>query len=566
MTEFPAAMLAARHIAGRDNANLGPWSRQRWADWLSVRRSPRHVRGEPLSAIAVRLTCLDDLHLHVGLMQLLPLMGAGCTPLFSLPSEEAARIFRARARREEWDGLVLVATDGEADAVLAHLPATSRLIALTRPTVLSRSLLTGIAAAGSDAFVGGDLPMDDATYVGTAEGYVEWRSKEPALSIDMADAILDVARWNPKTSLEVPGTVASEPDTDTLPRPASVPQIEANNVRVAARAGDEMLVIESNGQGRTVLARQRPDLWTQSISQLRMPGRKLSTFPQPVRVEMRGADGGSTGTDIAFHVPAHKLEPWMVAAFLNKGGGGNEMIRAFAQGIGCRIAYAENEPFTLRDIPIVWGVLRGSDRILARAQAQGLYFFYIDHSYFDRGHGNSYRITRNRYEAGAIRDCPADRVAALNVEVQPWRKSGRDIIVCPPTDFFAAAHDCAGWLDSTLARLREVTDRPVHIRTKPKPGESAVPLAQALQSAHALVTHSSNVAIEAACLGTPVFVADASAAAPVGCTDLGQIEQPVYGDREPWLAHLAYNQFTLEEISDGRAWRMLLELEERDFV
>ena len=84
--------------------------------------------------------------------------------------------------------------------------------------------------------------------------------------------------------------------------------------------------------------------------------------------------------------------------------------------------------------------------------------------------------------------------------------------------------------------------------------------------AHALVTHSSNVAIEAACLGTPVFVAPTSAAAPVGRVDLADIEMPIYPDREPWLAHLAYNQFSFEEIRSGEAWRMLLELEERDFV
>ena len=91
-------------------------------------------------------------------------------------------------------------------------------------------------------------------------------------------------------------------------------------------------------------------------------------------------------------------------------------------------------------------------------------------------------------------------------------------------------------------------------------------LPEALKTAHALVTHSSNVAIEAVCLGTPVFVSHTSAAAPVGHTDLSHIEKPAYPDRSAWLSHLAYNQFSLEEIADGRAWRMLLELEERDLA
>ena len=93
-----------------------------------------------------------------------------------------------------------------------------------------------------------------------------------------------------------------------------------------------------------------------------------------------------------------------------------------------------------------------------------------------------------------------------------------------------------------------------------------MPLAEALSTAHALVTHSSNVAIEAVCLGTPVFVSPASAAAPVGLTDLECVESPVYPDRDPWLAHLAYNQFSFGEIGNGQAWQMLLELEDRDLV
>jgi hypothetical protein len=294
-----------------------------------------------------------------------------------------------------------------------------------------------------------------------------------------------------------------------------------------------------------------------------MPARLLTEVPQRIRLEALDPDGGARRSDLLFHVPPSQLKPWMLTAFLNRGGGGNPVIRAFAKGVGCRIAYAEDEPTELKDIPVVWGVLRQSDRILAQAKAQQLYFFYIDHAYFNRGHGRSYRITRNGYEAGAVRACPPDRIADLDVELLPWRKSGREIIVCPPTEYFMQAHGCPDWLDTTLANLRRVTDRPIVIRLKPQPGEEVVPLPKALDTAHALVTHSSNVAIEAACLGTPVFVAPASAAAPVGLTDVSRIESPVYPDREPWLAHLAYNQFSFDEISDGRAWRMLLEFADR---
>jgi hypothetical protein len=121
-------------------------------------------------------------------------------------------------------------------------------------------------------------------------------------------------------------------------------------------------------------------------------------------------------------------------------------------------------------------------------------------------------------------------------------------------------------LERTLAELKRHTDRPIVVRAKPQPGETAVPLERALAEAHALVTHSSNVAVEAAIAGTPVFVAPSSAAAPVGLTDLSQIETPVRPDRGSWLAHLAYAQYSMDEVKSGQAWRMLLEWEERPFA
>lgn len=256
----------------------------------------------------------------------------------------------------------------------------------------------------------------------------------------------------------------------------------------------------------------------------------------------------------------------MVTCYLNRGGAGNPMVRAFAEGIGCALRYAEDETGPRPGVPIVWGVLRNSDRVVAYARQLEQYFFYIDHAYFSRGHGSNYRITRNRYEAGRVRKCPPDRLAAHEIAPKPWRKGGSNILVCPPTDYFMAAHNCRDWLEKTMETLRLHTDRPIVVRLKPKPGETVEPLDQAFRRAHALVTHSSNVAIEAAIAGTPIFVSPSSAAAPIGLTDLTKIEQPVYPDREAWLAHLAYSQFSFEEIRSGTAWRMLLEWEEREFV
>jgi hypothetical protein len=370
---------------------------------------------------------------------------------------------------------------------------------------------------------------------------------------DLGPPAVDVFHRAPGDFTPIDGKDDWELDRGVLQIPRFAPSDELA-ISVLSENGPTERIVHQNGH------------FCDGKLQVRAPAAMLTTTARRMRIEVPSANNQVLVGEFSFHVPPYGLKPWMMSAFLNRGGAGNPVIRAFAEAIGCRIAYAEDEPEILRDIPVVWGVLRGSDRILRAAQAQQLYFFYIDHAYFNRGHGECYRITRNGYEAGPVRSCPPDRWEACGVRIEPWRKSGREIIVCPPTEYFMQAHNCSDWLATTLSRLESLTDRPIIVRQKPRSGGEIVPLSKALETAHALVTHSSNVAIEAACLGTPVFVAPTSAAAPVGRVDLTDIEKPVYPDREPWLAHLAYNQFSFEEIRSGEAWRMLLELEERELV
>jgi hypothetical protein len=253
--------------------------------------------------------------------------------------------------------------------------------------------------------------------------------------------------------------------------------------------------------------------------------------------------------------------------FLNRGGAGNPIIHAFATGVGQTAdRHAEDEVGPHDGTVVVWGVLRGSHEVVEYARANNGHFLYIDHAYFSRGHYRNYRITHYRHEAGQVRVCPPDRLAAHTVDLRPWKRNGRHILVCPPTDHFVKAHRCEGWLDRTLTELRQATDRPVIIRVKPQKGMDMPSLSEALTDAHALVTHSSNVAVEAAAMGIPVVVSTTSAAAPVGRTSVADIERPIYPDRSAWLAHLAYSQFSMDELKSGEAWRLLQEWESRDFA
>jgi len=563
------AMLAARRTARQANPGLDAAMRACWNVWLRSQRRADAVATVPQLTIFVALSCADDLFLHVGLMQLLNLSTIRCSVVFILPTSKAARLVEMQARREEWHTLVQFAEAEQLPAMVGRLLTQARFVIFPAPSAVSSQVISAITGQCQTSLRDRKAMWRSAClFFGNAADYLAWSDAIGEVSERRMEAAVRSVMVQDPASLR-PSVEEAHNDSEGNPEPWTGTLFgQLGRVELAlSGAEDELVISVADEQEPRIVARQMTALSDpERALRIRMPPSLITTAPNVLRLETRSPYGLARAVELSFHVPASRLKPWMLSAFLNKGGGGNPVIRAFARGVGCRIAYAEDEPDVLHDIPVVWGVLRDSDRILAQAKAQGLYFFYIDHAYFNRGHGKTYRITRNAYEAGPIRQCPPGRFADLDVKVAPWRKGGRGIVVCPPTDYFMKAHNCPNWLRDTLATLQAATDRPIHVRRKPQPGEKEVPLPKALETAHALVTHSSNVAIEAACLGTPIFVDPASAAAPIGATDLSAIESPIYPDREAWLAHLAYNQFSFDEIGDGRAWRMLLELEERDFV
>jgi hypothetical protein len=574
---FLSAMLAWRQLLANANPGLLTAVREEWDRWLAEQRAQPPDPSKPRLIVVADLSCSEDLTAHVGFAQLLALKNVRCSVVLSFPTVRMMQIAQAQARREAWQGLVQIVESSECRQLLKDLPADAPVARFFGPAILDPQSLRQMFLIRHPWKV---LPQRNrygspyrtflagTGYVGRAGDYFDWEAAQPYEDASLADYDLmqTEAADLGLSSTRRPVSWNQWPDADS-----TLETTDSNEGRIDLpfiEEGDELVIrMDREPLPSAVIERRSARLCAPDEPlNIRVPGSMLTTAPKIVRLESHKADGRVIGTNLVVRIPASKLRPWMISSYLNRGGGGNPVIRAFAEGIGCRLAYAEDEPETLSDIPVVWGVLRDSARIISQAKAQSLYFFYIDHAYFDRGHGKSYRITRNRYEAGPLRKCPSDRLAKLNVEIDPWQKSGREIIVCPPTDYFVEAHQCADWLDTTLETLRNATDRPITIREKPQPGKTAVPLKTALKSAHALVTHSSNVAIEAACLGTPVFASEASAAAPIAETDFSRIETPVYPDREPWLQHLAYSQFSLDEIRAGDAWRHLLELEEREFV
>ena len=240
------------------------------------------------------------------------------------------------------------------------------------------------------------------------------------------------------------------------------------------------------------------------------------------------------------------------------------VCQAFAAGIvGAPILppapYVSGQTF-------MYGCLRGLLPTLRQAQAKtDIYpWFYGDNGYVKRGHYHGYyRVTRNAYQHDGRGEADEGRWRSLGLDIKPWRKGGKHIVVCPPSRLWGALMGFSAdvWLDQTLKKLGEHTDRPIRVRMKmswEQVKKPTAPLEEDLADAWMLVTHSSNAAVEAVLYGVPVICTESCAAQIMGRTSIADVESPVYpDDRLRWASVLASNQWTLDEMRDGTCWRML---------
>ena len=260
--------------------------------------------------------------------------------------------------------------------------------------------------------------------------------------------------------------------------------------------------------------------------------------------------------------------------FLSKDGQ-DEYINMFAWGCGGNAISTKNFNYHDSTEPIVLrGILK--HKIMKRCWKDHRTFYYMDTGYFGNErtaqNPNSWkywhRIVKNDLQHGEIVARPDDRFKKFNKTFTPWKKTGSKILIAAPDEkpckFYGVDKD--QWVAETVARIKEHTDRPVVVRERaPKRIDRIVTdtLQQALDNdVFALVTYNSVAAIESVFYGIPAFtMAPTNAASPVSLQDLSKIETPYYVDNDKlyaWGCHLAYGQFHIDELKNGRAKEMLL--------
>jgi len=235
-----------------------------------------------------------------------------------------------------------------------------------------------------------------------------------------------------------------------------------------------------------------------------------------------------------------------------------------------------NTPYEPYDVAVVFGVGKKGmpisyprARVIAGQKDRNLPVIVIEKGY----------VKRDKYYAVGLgglngradfknKGMPGDRWDALGVELKPWKESNfGDVVICGqvPTDASVQHVDFFGWCSMMIEAIKKRTNDLIVFRPHPLALDrtpafigtkrSSMSLDDDIARARLVVTFNSNIAVDAAIAGVPVFAYDSgSMAMPIANCLISQINNPVKPEREQWAHNLAYTQWTHEEMENGLPW------------
>jgi hypothetical protein len=258
----------------------------------------------------------------------------------------------------------------------------------------------------------------------------------------------------------------------------------------------------------------------------------------------------------------------------------DRVLEAFYEGCAEEKEFVRGFKYEPSDLAVIFGVFKSKipksyprGAVLRQQRENNLDVVVLETGYINRGDGETHHYAAGFNGLNGRADfknkgMPDDRVKKLGVELKPWRRDGKHILLCGqvPWDASVDMIDYGRWLHAIANRLQELTPR--HIRFRPHPAVkmgrlpgcefSTRPIREDFEDAWAVVAYNSNSVVEGIIQGIPGFSFDAGSMATSVCNmNIEDIENPQMPDRQQWLNDLAYCQWTLEEMRSGEAWKHL---------
>jgi len=192
-----------------------------------------------------------------------------------------------------------------------------------------------------------------------------------------------------------------------------------------------------------------------------------------------------------------------------------------------------------------------------------------------------HRVGLNHFMRGLAdfknENSPSDRFKELGLTIKPWRKKGDHVLIVGQNMYDASLFglDFELWVKNTIQHLRRYTDRPIVFRDHPENKNQMKNMVETykwwnvsysnegtinddLKNAHCTVSYTSGSTIDSILAGVPVIpCSEYNFVWPISSHQLSEIENPKLGERTQLLYDLAYAQWSVEEIRQGKPWHHL---------
>lgn len=205
------------------------------------------------------------------------------------------------------------------------------------------------------------------------------------------------------------------------------------------------------------------------------------------------------------------------------------------------------------DVLVIWNRYAGFAEIADHFERRGAAVLVAENNPLGNDlHGRSYSLARRHVAitGGEIVEGDADRWDSWGINAQPWRTGGREVVVLGQRGIgHPNVRSPDGWAEKVA---RKVGGR---VRVHPGTGP-AVPLADDLRHASAVVTWSSAAALQALLLGVPVWHEHPQFIGAPASRHLGEWGAEPRRDDAARLAvfrRLAWAIRTIDEIRSGEA-------------
>ena len=241
-------------------------------------------------------------------------------------------------------------------------------------------------------------------------------------------------------------------------------------------------------------------------------------------------------------------------------------VKEFTHGSGGKFVSYE-EMYANTTMPMCWSGFFKPLK-LEICKNYNLKFYNLDTGYFGNIKRKTiFRVSVNNFQnVDPIIDRPADRWEQLGLEQYSF-KQGSAIVIVPPDRKIASTLGLGSedqWINETVLKIKNFTDREIKIRKRPEPRADRI-VSNTFKdfikdNTFCVIGYSSNALVEAAMHDIPVIALGHSATKSLYNYQLQDIEKikPAYpSDKQAWLNHLAYSQFTREELISGLAWEFV---------